>query len=272
MIRTKVIGGLGNQLFQYATARALAQDLGVQTVLDITDFAEYTLRKPLIAEFPFSDRVTLHTDKAVTKRWDARAKLTGKWYKEKSMRFAPKVLRFGDNKTLRGYFQSEKYFARHRDIILRELAIDRPKARAIRASWGAGPVAAVHFRRGDYVGLSSYGACSDRYYHHGMDILTALVPNVRFMAFTDDPEWFQTQSGFADRCDLASQTQLEDLDEFALMSLCNHFLIANSSFSWWAAWLNAADTKQVIAPKKWFDHEKYDTSDVVPDSWMEIPK
>ena len=272
MIRVKLIGGLGNQLFQYACGRALAEDLGVKLVLDITDFATYDLRLPLISQFPMSSRVVFHTNIKQTKIWDLRAKLLGHWYKEKNLRYDENVLCFNSPKTLRGYFQSERYFKRHAELIRSELEISSSKALELRAIYGSGPVAALHFRKGDYVGNSSFGECGETYYRNGMNFLRAIYPDIKFIAFTDDRNWFLSETSISEEVILASGPNLTDLDEFSLMQSCDHFVIANSSFSWWAAWLSNNASKKVIAPKPWFDDQKYDVSTMTPVDWYEFPK
>lgn len=272
MIRVKINGGLGNQLFQYACGRALAEDLNVKLILDTSDYTKNSLRQPLITNFLISKNVEILASKQKSILLDLKSKFLGGYKKEIGLRFNPIYTNFSKPVTLRGYFQSEKFFARHADVIRSELFFDNQKAVKIKSSWGDGEVAALHIRRGDYVGLGDYGLCDRDYYLNGISLLRSLVPNIKFFGFTDDPEWFVGESGLIDQVNLVSDRELSDLDEFSLMSSCNHFIIANSSFSWWAAWLGRGLEKKVIAPKPWFDSDKYDGSTIVPDYWIELPK
>lgn len=272
MIRIRLIGGLGNQLFQFAIGRAIAEDLGKNLIIDTSDFKTYKLWRPLILNFPLSDRVLTQDQRGKSRLLNAKDRLLGRYFKEKNLKFNRRYNEINHSATLRGYFQSEKYFVRHANVIRAELRFVSARANELRRSWGDKPVAALHFRRGDYLNETAYGLCKVGYYRAGMAILRAAVPDVRFVAFTDDPEWFQAESGLANEVSLASEKSLSDLDEFALMSSCDHFIIANSSFSWWAAWLGRASGKKVIAPKPWFDSDQNDGSTVVPGNWMELPK
>ena len=168
MIRIRLTGGLGNQLFQYACARALAEDLEKNLILDISEFQTYKLRLPLILNFPLSDRVITRDRKGISKLLNLRDRLLCRYFKEKSLRFNNKFNKINCSATLRGYFQSEKYFFRHESIIRSELRLQSARATELRQSWGNSPVGALHFRRGDYVNETSFGLCGIDYYKAGI--------------------------------------------------------------------------------------------------------
>lgn len=272
MIRMKLIGGLGNQLFQYACGRSLALENNCDLLLDLTEFENYTLHRPLITAFPLSSEVTFTRDYRKSKLKDFQSKIVGKYYQERGMSFDNKILKLSKNFTLRGFFQSEKYFKKNATLIRAELNLNTAMAVNISKKWSKRPTAALHFRRGDYIEKTNFGMCDVNYYRTAISLLRAKVPDIQFAAFTNDRDWFLAESGLIDDVFLASDSSLSDIDEFCLMSACDHFVIANSSFSWWAAWLGNNPNKIVIAPKPWFDCSTLDTSSVVPMSWIELPK
>ncbi|WP_438961026.1 alpha-1,2-fucosyltransferase [Nereida sp.] len=272
MIRSKIIGGLGNQLFQFSCARALAEDLNQSLVLDISGFQKYKLRQPLILKFDLPKNIAVLSNKQLSLILDVKDKSLGRYYKEKQIAFDPVYTMLKKPATLRGYFQSEMFFSRHADIIRSELKITSVKSMSIRQSWRCEIVAALHFRRGDYLNEADFGLCSKDYYLNGMSMLRAMFPGIKFVAFTDDPDWFFRESDLSDEVICASGQGLTDLEEFSLMMSCDHFVIANSSYSWWAAWLGGALGKKVIAPSPWFISDQHDCSSIVPENWIKLDR
>jgi hypothetical protein len=175
-------------------------------------------------------------------------------------------------------FQSEKFFAPVSDIVRLHFTFRYPPASGITdlaARIGSGPSVAVHIRRGDYVTSPIFrreiGVLGSDYYNRALLLAIQHQPNATFYVFSDDidavaqeleipfPHYFVRPS-----------SAWPAHDELRLMSLCDHFVIANSTFSWWAAWLGTAENKLVIAPRPWFSKSAHDESDVVPSHWRRL--
>ena len=134
---------------------------------------------------------------------------------------------------------------------------------------------AIHVRRGDYISNQNttefHGICSLDYYHKAIDEIISKVNDPHFFVFSDDPEWTQENLKIdAPTTYVAHNSSDKNYEDLRLMSLCNHFIIANSSFSWWGAWLSRNESKIVIAPSRWFQDIKYNDSDRLPEEWKRI--
>lgn len=189
----------------------------------------------------------------------------------------PKLVRFPfeyiqhkvmDNSLIDGFFQSEKYFLRHRDIILELLKIPDSIKEIINNNYSNilnTKTTSLHVRRGDYVRHPSHHpTCSIEYYQEAI----SKVGDTTLIVFSDDIEWCKEHLKYNNIIYIEGE---KDYIELYLMSLCDNNIIANSSFSWWGAWLNQNKNKIVIGPKKWFGSSiTHDTSDILPDSWIKI--
>jgi len=291
MIIVKLIGGLGNQLFQYAAGRRLAQVHQVPLKLDITGFETYKLHKyslqhfNIIEEFAgagelagFKYRPSLPGKVAgfLFRQFGPSRKIT--LVKEKYFYFDPQILGGGANAYLEGYWQSEKYFKDVETVIRHDFSfkqgLDAANQDAVRQITGCNAVS-VHIRRGDYVSNpatnSAHGTASMDYYRAAMKLVAEKNPDARFFVFTDDPDWVGKNMSFAYPVTLLTHNNADkNYEDLRLMSLCRHNIVANSSFSWWGAWLNANTEKIVIGPKKWFNDAALDTKDLVPDGWLRL--
>ncbi|WP_332453225.1 alpha-1,2-fucosyltransferase [Chryseobacterium aquaticum] len=284
MIAIELIGGLGNQMFQYAAAKALALHHNEDILIDKRLFASYELHNYSLNHFnikalfleekivfnpSFSDRV-----KAVIS-----GKKIFKKYQEDDLSYDESFFKTPHrNIYLKGYFQSEKYFIRYEDQIRKEFEITAPlKQQTFDMLNVIGSVNSVslHIRRGDYVTNSEanavHGTCDLNYYHRAIDSINKKIENAVFFIFSDDIDWAKqnlktiNKTYFVDFND--ASTNYEDIK---LMSNCKHNIIANSSFSWWGAWLNRNKGKIVIAPKKWFNTDAHNSKDILPESWLKI--
>ncbi len=179
---------------------------------------------------------------------------------------------------LRGYWQSDRYFSDISSTIRKELTYPEPptgKNAELLARIREEDAICLHIRRGDYVSdphtAAFHGVCSSAYYDRAIARLLPVAKKPIFYVFSDDPEWARSNiipPGETIYVDHNSCT--EPFEDLRLMSACRHFVIANSSFSWWAAWLSDRAGKQVIAPQKWFQSEEKDTSDQTPTDWYRI--
>ena len=290
MIITKLKGGLGNQLFQYSTGRALSLRTGSQLKLDISDYADQsqieTPRTFELARYKISAGISTaaETEMFISKYKTRSAldKLLGKiradgYLEEKSFKFDPKILRSTGSVYLNGFWQSEQYFKAFRKQILEDLQlVNKPDHKNIVLSNNINSTNSVslHIRRGDYTKKTAkevHGALGLNYYQNAIKHFEINTIEPVFYVFSDDLNWAQENLKanspivFVDANDV-NHGHLDML----LMSICNHNIIANSSFSWWGAWLNNNNSKVVIAPKQWFRNSPADTSTLIPNSWMKF--
>jgi len=129
----------------------------------------------------------------------------------------------------------------------------------------------VHVRRGDYVTSERHGLCGLDYYREAMAWLQARMSGLEFFVFSDDPAWVAAHFPRNGAVTLVTHnTGRADAEDLRLMMQCRHFVIANSTFSWWGAWLGQAPGKLVIAPKRWNASEKFSEKDMVPEEWARM--
>jgi Glycosyl transferase family 11 len=289
MVISNLIGGLGNQMFQYATGRALSLRLGVPLKLDTRDFISYQLHQGFELHKLFKCEVELVTNENLKKAlgWQS-SKLLRRIFKrpqlkslrcksyvvEPSFTYWPGISDLTGDIYLDGYWQSEQYFAQYAVKIREDFTFKLPfsvKNNEIAQQISQVNAVSLHVRRGDYVTNSKnafIGACSLDYYRITIEQIKMLVDEPVFFVFSDDIGWVKNNLPLDDKAVLISHNQgSESYNDMRLMSLCRHNIIANSSFSWWGAWLNANPNKIVIAPKKWFA-SKLDDSDLVPSAWL----
>jgi hypothetical protein len=291
MIIVKLIGGLGNQLFQYALGRHLAHIHKTELKLDVTGFEAYKLHSYGLGKFNIVENFAT---KEEIKRFIKYRKKNGRiWFlynrliadksmyvQERQFNFDPSVLRSKNSAYIDGFWQTEKYFKAIEEIIRKEFTLKTKisdySAQIASCINNANSVS-IHIRRGDYASDEKtnkyHGLCSLDYYHEAIKEIAKKIDKPHFFIFSDEPEWAKKNlildfpATYVDGN--KSDKNYEDL---YLMSLCKHQIIANSSFSWWGAWLNQNKNKIVFAPKKWFSYTKtsVNTNDIIPDSWIKI--
>jgi hypothetical protein len=289
MIITRLIGGLGNQMFQYAAGRRLAHHHNTDLFLDVTGFASYALRKyeldifrinATIAPSDLLKHVSFSRKDAV--RFGIRNLFTGEsavqYIKEKSPDFQEEILSLPDNVYLDGYWQSEKYFAEIADIISQEFSIINPPSiinQQLMEEIDKCNSVSVHIRRGDYVTNPEtrriHYVCDEDYYLRAIAKMMECVEYPSFFIFSDDPEWAQRHIiPDAPVKDISHNPPNPSHEDLRLMMQCHHHIIANSSFSWWGAWLGKKPGQIVIAPTNWFAVEMYSSKDKIPNHWLKI--
>lgn len=291
MITVRLMGGLGNQMFQYATGRALALRRGVPLRLDLGWFADQapqdTPRGYELDVFALDEAV----EKAVVPLPEPRTRLQlarvrlgealgrrSQVIRQRGTGFDPAVLDAPDGSHLVGYWQSERFFAdaaetlRRRDFTAR--APLSPSAAALRDEIAAVPGAvSLHVRRGDYVtnphAERYHGVLGVDYYACAVDLVAERVADPRLFVFSDDPDWCAANLDLGLPAtiigDGEGRAAWEDL---LLMSVCEHHVIANSSFSWWGAWLAPRDDAVVVAPQQWAQDTGTDFSAVYAQGWL----
>lgn len=296
MIIVKLTGGLGNQMFQYATARRLALANVAQLKLDLSWFANIppgdTRRQYELHVFNSVQDVASHIEvKALRgieiRRWPKvvkrLVKTTGFFMKQTCVRerhyhFDPEILQLRGDVYLDGYWQSEKNFADVKDTIRKDLTVSiapDPVNREIGDIIRSREAVSLHVRRGDYVSSKAanqhHVSSSLHYYKAAIAEMTARLRNPHFFVFSDEPAWVKSnlQVDVPMTC-LEHNGPEKGYEDLRLMSICRHHIIANSSFSWWGAWLSDYPGKIVIAPQKWFKRGNIDTSDLFPESWLRL--
>jgi hypothetical protein len=198
--------------------------------------------------------------------------------KESRLSFDPAVLKLKGNIYLEGYWQSDKYFSDIRDILLNEFYV-KDKINVVKKELeekicNTNSVS-LHLRRGDYVSNHItnlyHGLCSLDYYKKAVDQIVQKISNVHFYIFSDEPVWVKENFKLDYPVTIIDNNSVSsDYEDLRLMSLCHHNIIANSSFSWWGAWLNKNPGKIVYAPQKWFNDRSLDTQDLIPESWIKL--
>lgn len=285
MIYTRIRGGLGNQLFQYCAARVLADSIDVDLGLDIR---EYSSESPFGMDLHhFKIRGDFNADGMIQHKDDGLFSyaidiIRGKQrniYKEAHLSFDPKLKTLGDNTYLKGYWQSEKYFRDSSKIIASDLKIiTKPSSENIASLNQIESCLSVslHIRRGDYVSNAKYnekhGTCDLNYYLMAVNLLIEkLGNNIVIFAFSDDPDWVKENLKLPVKINyIRHNSSAKSYEDLRLMIHCQHHIIANSSFSWWGAWLDQNPEKIVIAPEQWFANPKNCNPDIFPPEWIRI--
>lgn len=281
MIIVEVKGGLGNQLFQYAFGKCLAVVNNSELKLDLSFFenirAGVTPRNFLLDRFSITGSVASKEESEKLRRNKfARTffPYTAVFIKDSGQVFSERYFKKKKQRFLRGYWQSEEYFFPVKDEIRKEFTIKRmpesSQAKSIIDQIRASNSVSVHFRRTDYVGNDIGAVCSEKYYERAIDRMVALYEDIHLFVFSDDNAWVREHVSFK-----VPHTIVEGIADVAdsvndlyLMSLCKHNIIANSSFSWWGAWLNSNENKTVLSPDMWEKGRNIDT--IIPASWTQI--
>jgi hypothetical protein len=292
MIVVQLSGGLGNQMFQYATGRALAARHGAQLVLD-SGWIEGTggavsteVRRYELGCFELESRLAPVEQvgrlgrSVLPSRRPALRELEEPPFGQP----CPELLQAPDNTYLRGYWQNVTYFE-DAEVHLRRDFTFRPEIAAQQADLarqiGESPVPTVslHVRRSDYVTDTGVrdrmGTLEPEYYSHALDALGSGIGSVRLFVFTDDPEWCRANLRLSEQDVVLAATRAE-ADKWAsimhLMALCDHHVLANSSFSWWGAWLSPSPAKIVVAPRPWLQDSRWDENGRIPADWVRIDR
>ena len=280
MIIIKIKGGLGNQLFQYAVGRALALHHRSPLKLDLTIFKTYKLHRYLLDQFAIQADIATEDEiiklkgrnnvlfSALRKAGLVKRK---SYLKEKRSSYFDVSVFKNDDVYLDGYWQNELYFSDIREELLRDLT-------SISSMSDLGVVymegikkrntVSLHVRRGNYLNLKNFNVLDIDYYMKAVEYIRKNVEKPTFFIFSDDLEWCKNSLGFLDNCVFVDSTRTE-IDDLKLMSFCQHNIIANSSFSWWGAWLNQNCKKTVIAPKDWLLNDP-GSSNVILSDWVKL--
>ena len=289
MIIVELKGGFGNQLFQYAAGLSLAQKHGVEIKVDTSSFInpdDHTgtqrqhdifnlVDKPVEATTKELEYYS-HLSKLIVYKEKLLPFYKRKIYKEESFTFDKNFFKAGSNLYLKGNRQSEQYFKPYESYIRNKFALAENAITSVK-DFGQRLVnqnsVSIHIRRGDYltpIALEWLGLIPISHYNECIKLIAQKIPDSTFYLFSDDMEWVKENLKIEHEHVFVSNIITKNpMEDFYLMSCCKHNIIANSSFSWWAAWLNNNPDKIVIAPKKWFNNHT-DPKDLIPESWMKV--
>jgi Glycosyl transferase family 11 len=284
VIVVRLQGGLGNQMFQYATGLSLAQRHDAELVLDTSWTVEVGHAYKLgcfdlgvrvcpvweVARVPNPSRIV----SALQRLRPSRRRFVRVLAEDLSTNaFDPAVLNAPDDTYLCGYWQFEDYFVDHEADIRRAFEFPPLSAESgrIAEEIRTAPALSVHVRRGDYVDHDHLGFLDEAYYERAIETIANSVGEIRPFVFSDDPAWCAGRLRFADAATIVERPLAADRDweDMKLMSLCDHHVIANSTYGWWGAWLNPSRSKLVVAPTRWVQSEKR-AGDPVPGRWIRV--
>lgn len=290
MIITRISGGLGNQMFQYAVGKSIAKANNDILKLDTLFYPKQTLRKYELDIFNINENIASEQEiEYLAGKNNFFIKLKRKiglmvqkplsYYKEKRLStFNEDIFNYHENIYLDGYWQNEKYFKNIRQDILNDFTMTgkiSKEATSYLEQIRYNNSISIHIRRGDYLHRtedeSVHGLCDINYYKQAIDYISKMVANSSFFIFSDDIKWCKENFDFMKNKIFIDDTK-SAFDDLELMKNCKHNIVANSTFSWWGAWLNQNEDKIVIAPKRWFANEKMqnEAQDIVPQKWVRI--
>jgi hypothetical protein len=279
-------------MFQYAAGRSLALRHDTDLTLNLWDLRHrgphetprsYALdcfairaalrrrvrsRRPLPAAIPAHRRIFCRAKKA-SARFDA--------LRQDFVAFCPEFFSASDGTLLIGYWQSEAYFARHERQIREEFTLRSPplgRNAELLEEIGSTTAVSVHVRRGDYVSNpkvnTRIGVLDEHYYREAIQTVSQRAKDVHLFVFSDDPAWCRRHLNGRWPVTFVDGSPEAPSEDVRLMSACRHHVIANSSLSWWGAWLDPRPDKLVVAPKQWFRDPELDSSKIVPADWIRL--
>lgn len=286
MIITHINGGLGNQMFQYAAGRALALRLDTELLLDTRIFDGKTQFGFGLNHFAISARQALPAELPPERRrnrlrhliWRG-LKLKPRLIREDGLSYNAGFESLDNGVYLKGYWQSQRYFAAVEAAIRADFRIVTPPTpinASMLAELAETPSISLHIRRGDYVidprTNATHGTCTLDYFARAIDrIVATMTVKPVVIAFSDDPAWVRENLILPHEMRVMDHNDSDhNYEDLRLMSACRHHVIANSSFSWWGAWLNPSPDKIVVAPDRWFANPKLVNDDIWPDDWIRL--
>lgn len=282
-------------MFQYAAGRALALRLEARFSLDVSTFKVghdhngFELPKALsvvadIAPLSAVREILGWRHHPLVRRalvrWSGLRLGDSAFVAEPHFHYWPGYEKLHDDVYLQGYWQSEAYFKHAEAEIRREYRFRYPLsglngciARDILQTNSV----CIHVRRGDYVSkdanLRKHGLCTVEYYRRAMILMNDLVEGAKFFIFSDDVDWVRENLNInRPHVYVEHNRGIDSYKDMHLMTLCKHHIIANSSFSWWGAWLSGNKEQRVIAPHPWFDDKTIHTGDLIPQRWISLDK
>lgn len=293
MVIVQLKGGLGNQLFQYAVGRRIAYERGTELKLDASSYRRHHQRAYRLSHFCVLERQASRWE--VARCGQLRVNRLLKRAYALAVRLAPpytcSIIDECDSASLErtladapgdvyltGYWQGEQFFRPIESMVRHELTVKTPPAptnAALAQEMARLESVSLHVRRGDYVSVpktfARHGVCSLAYYQAAISKLVETVKQPHFYLFSDDLDWARDNLKLRHPVTYVSWNGADkDYEDLRLMTCCRHHIIANSTFSWWGAWLCTNPGKIVIAPRRWFADPVRDTSALVPSTWYRL--
>lgn len=280
-------------MFQYAALRAIELRTNYTCKLDISSFKKYSLHQGFELDKIFSMPISFasKSDLRSILGWQANSNIRNKllnpslkflrsnnFILESDKNFLAGTFQPMDGSYLSGYWQSEKYFQDFRSLIRKDFSFSSELCGLnldVASKINSTNSISLHIRRGDYVAnqrsFAIHGVCSLEYYHSAMERIQEKVDFPTYFIFSDDLEWAREnlKTKFPSVY-VEHNKESQSYNDMRLMSLCKHHIIANSSFSWWGAWLNPSGVKIVISPKRWYADKSRTIDNLIPKSWVQI--
>lgn len=287
MIITNIYGGLGNQLFQYAFGKSLSIKQNKALKIDISSFSEYKLRSFLLNKFNIQYDIANSEElkhfnlsnkykRYIVLKAQRLLNYKSKYMFEKNEFHYSKDIFESNAIYYFGYWQSYRYFEDIRDILLKEFVLTEPIDKQNNDTLieiNNSNSISLHVRRGDYIQISKRkngnALCPISYYENAIELMKTKIENPHFFIFSDDIEWVKSHFKLNFKCDFIDFNSDCPEKDLNLIKNCKHNIIANSTFSWWGAWLNDNDDKIVIAPHKWMNNKEA-SNDLIPNNWIKI--
>ncbi len=291
MIITRLKGGMGNQMFQYAMALNVAKRLNTELYIDLCSLldrskGDFVYRNYDLSIFNVNDQFIINPkilkslsrfqSSSITKFFRNRINKNRNYVKENDFHFqSDYVLQAVDNTIFDGWFQSQKYFEDIENLIRKEFTFKQgilPASLDLFHQIQSTNAICLNVRRTDFLKVDTLNTTNKTYFINGAHHLAERIEKPVFYIFSDDVKWCREHL----KLDYPSyvvghEHKGEKFGNYMqLMIACQHFIIPNSSFAWWAVWLNQNKTKQVVAPKKWFNDPSINTNDLVPSDWMRL--
>jgi hypothetical protein len=277
-------------MFQYAFGRANAKRLGVELKLELSDHT-LIIHHGFELERLFNIQASEATSadmqsvlglqryaliRKIIRAFGLKNLFNSPVVQEPHFHFSPQMLRLQDSCYVNGYWQSGKYFSEIEDEIRAYFSFTLPLSKQnvdVAERIGNLNSVSLHVRRNDFANNSkinaTHGLCSLDYYQAAIQYVSERVEKPYLFIFSDDPVWVKSNLKMDYPCEFMEHNQgTESYNDMLLMSMCKHHIIANSSFSWWGAWLNPSEEKIVVAPKRWFNNQTILTKDLFPRGWV----
>jgi hypothetical protein len=296
MIIVRLQGGMGNQMFQYALGRVLSIKNNTELIFNIESYLDKTprpfkdsmvIRDYALNVFNISSRIASKKEIPFIYRMYGKGRLMifidairrrileHRGHEIDFQKFNPKLFELGPNSYIDGFFQSPKYFEEFESVIRKDFTLrqELPENIKILSNEISGNNSlCIHVRRGDFVGNAYHDVVDNQYYKNGIDYISKRTKIDKIYIFSDDIKWCQNNMSFPFETMYVGDEYAGEHGEYHmfLMSVCKNFIIPNSTFSWWGAWLALNLDKIVVAPKQWFRDNSIDTSDLIPDNWVRI--
>jgi hypothetical protein len=295
-VAVQILGGLGNQLFEYAAGRSLANRLGARLILDCTPRMANS-RKFALDRFSIQAAVIHNGPATIRSRYFRREGNLGRWvtntfhdvfpctvqidghcfkvmYEKELFTYDRRFDILAGSIYLTGWWQSYRYFEKIANVVRSELRMKEAPPRA-NGGWleriRQTKSVCLHVRRGDYLDSRNYfGLCTPTYYARAVKIMRERIESPTFFVFSDDLTWCRDQLSMADLQFVDANGPDDAAAELQLMATCRHHILANSSLSWWAAWLGDHPEQVVIAPDPWFAGGP-PARDLLPNQWIRLP-